>query len=960
MSAPTQTLTDPESRVLLVTDGPADLTALEAALGGPGRRLVRVRSAEEALRQLADGGFAVAVLDLQTLGPDALRAAKLIRSTERSRHTPIIFLTGDGADLFLAEAYELGAVDHLARPVVPQILRAKVANFVRRPDAGQRPAGSARGEHLRASEELFRSAFEDTNVAMVLTDASHRFVRVNEAFARLFGYPQQEMLGLAMAEVTHPADVAESYARRVPLESGESDYFQMEKRYLHKDSHVFWGLANVSVVRDAEGRPLLYVGQVQDVTERRRAEEANARAAERLRILNQMDRALVAGEGPAEIAGAALAPLRELLGVPRAIVNLFDLANGEVEWLAAAGRKRVRVGPGVRYSIRLMGDVEALRRGEPQSIDVHALPPGPEVDALLASGVHAYAVVPMIAGGELIGAISFGGELLPSSAEQLAVAREAAAQFAIALAQARLYEQVKRQARELEARVAERERAEEALRREREFVRLVLDTDPNLIFVKDADGRFVLVNQALAELYATTPEALVGRRPGEDLAAPQEAAEYRRAELEVLRTGKPVVADESNTRPDGRAFWFHTVKVPLPLPDGSTGVLGIAADVTQRKRAEEELREAGRRKDAFLAMLAHELRAPLATLTPALAALRQGGAESQLRGRLVELMERQARHLRRLVDDLLEASHFVHGKVQLAPERLDLARLARRAAEDRRPALSQAGLALEVQAPPTPVWVHGDAVRLAQAVGNLLDNAARYSDPGGRVTLSVAADAGAGRAVLVVADTGVGIPPEVLPRLFKPFEQAEQGPDRRRGGLGLGLSVVRSVAELHGGTAEAHSDGPGRGATFSVRLPLEPEPGALAEVPARPPAARGGRHRILVVEDNADAADSLRVLLEVLGHEVRVAHTGPDGVSAAGDWLPEVVLSDVGLPGFDGWEVARRVRLLPGMEAALLVALTGYGSEDDKRRSREAGFHHHLVKPAEPADLQRALAAVVA
>lgn len=570
--------------------------------------------------------------------------------------------------------------------------------------------------------------------------------------------------------------------------------------------------------------------KVQDVTERHRAEQANAGYLERLRILHQIDRALIAGESPAAIAAAALVPLRQLLGIPRAIVNLFDLAKGEVEWLAAAGRKRVRAGPGVRYSIRLMGDLEALRRGELQSIDVHALPPGPEADALLASGVHAYAVVPMIAAGELIGALSLGGEVLPASAEQLAVAREVAAQFAVALAQARLHEQIKSQAQELMVRVAERERAEAALR------------------------------------------------------------------------------------------------------------------------------ETGRRKDAFLAMLAHELRTPLATLAPAVEALRRGGSDPRVRGQSLERMERQLGHLRRLVDDLLDASRFAHGKVRLAAERLDLARLARAAAEDGRAALAESGLSLELLVPETPVWVCGDPVRLVQTVNNLLDNAARYSDPGGRVTLAVTAEATAEQALLTVQDTGVGIAPEVLPRLFRPFEQADQGPDRRRGGLGLGLSVVRALAELHGGAAEAHSDGPGFGATFTVRPPLVQELGALAEVHEVAPPDGGGRHRILVVEDNSDAAGSLQILLEVLGHEVRVAATGPDGVRAAAEWLPEVVLSDVGLPGFDGWEVARRVRRLAGMEGALLVALTGYGGEDDRRRSHEAGFHHHLVKPAEPADLRRVLA----
>jgi PAS domain S-box-containing protein len=320
-------------------------------------------------------------------------------------------------------------------------------------------------EALRASNDLFRGAFEHTNVAMVLTGLDNRFVRANAAFARMFGYSREEMLQLSMMDITHPDDVAESLARRSELLAGHIPYFQMEKRYRDKNGRVVWGLTNVSLVRDVAGKPQQYVGQVQDITERKRAEEANAKYMERLRIVQQIDRALIAGESPAAIAGAALAPLRELLGVPRAVVNLFDLEKGQVEWLAAAGRRRLHIGPGVRYSIRFMGNVEALRRREVQSIDVHTLPPGPEVDALLASGVHAYVVVPMIAAGELIGALSFGGETMPWSSERVSIAQEAATQFAIAIAHARLVERVQRQAEALAVQIAEREQAEQERKR---------------------------------------------------------------------------------------------------------------------------------------------------------------------------------------------------------------------------------------------------------------------------------------------------------------------------------------------------------------------------------------------------------------------------------------------------------------------------------------------------------------
>ena len=691
MTAPIQPLTCPLSGVLLVGGAPDDLPAVEAALTGPGG-VVRVCAGDEALHRLAERDFTVAVVDIQTPGLDGLGVARLIRGRDGERQTPILFLLAHegahGTDFPLTEAYALGTVDHLARPIIPEVLRAKVAGW-----------------------------------------------------------------------------------------------------------------------------------------------QANARHVERLRILNQIDRALIAGDSPAAIAAAALVPLRELLGVPRVIVNLFDLARGEVEWLAAAGRRRVRVGPGVRYSMRLMGDVEALKRGEPQSIDVHALPAGPEAEALLTSGVHAYVVVPMIAADELIGALSFGGESLPLSADQLAVAREVAAQFAIALAQARLHERVKRQAEELQARAAERD------------------------------------------------------------------------------------------------------------------------------RAEAELREAGRRKDAFLSMLGHELRNPLAPIRNSLHILQLRGGDWSVVDQVRGMMERQVHHLRRLVDDLLDVARITLGKVQLQKERLDLARLAGQSVEAHRGAFDAKRVNLRLEAPEIPVWVSADATRLTQVLDNLLANALKFTAEGGAVVVTITADADGRHADLAVRDSGGGIAPEMLPLLFETFSQADASLDRSAGGLGLGLSIVKGLTELHGGRVRAESAGLGQGAAFTLTLPREAEPPALSPTPAppAPPAPAGRRLRVLVVEDHRDAADSLCMLLRHFGYEVTVAYTGPDGVKAAEAQRPEVVLCDIGLPGMDGYRVAQALRASPATASAKLVALTGYGQEEDRRRAREAGFDEHLTKPADPMTIQRIL-----
>ncbi len=322
------------------------------------------------------------------------------------------------------------------------------------------------------------------------------------------------------------------------------------------------------------------------------------------------------------------------------------------------------------------------------------------------------------------------------------------------------------------------------------------------------------------------------------------------------------------------------------------------------------------------------------------------------------LMERQVRHLTRIVDDLLEVARLSRGRTALRRERLDLARLVRQSVEDRRGLLESAGLTLEVTVPGTPVWVQADPTRMNQVLGNLLDNAHKFTPSGGSVAVKLSAEAD--EAVLRISDTGIGIGPEMLPRVFEVFSQADRSLDRDRGGLGLGLSVARGLMEMHGGTIEAESEGIGRGATFTLRLPTVPEPAALGSQPFPAPGRGGSGLRVLVVEDNRDAAESLRMLLEVCGHEVSLAHSGPEGVTAARAIRPHVVLCDIGLPGMDGFAVAARLRKSAETSGARLIAVTGYGEEEDRRRAREAGFDAHLVKPVEPQLLLEHLTAQTA
>jgi signal transduction histidine kinase len=380
----------------------------------------------------------------------------------------------------------------------------------------------------------------------------------------------------------------------------------------------------------------------------------------------------------------------------------------------------------------------------------------------------------------------------------------------------------------------------------------------------------------------------------------------------------------------------------------------------QRLKAElarqaAELRLLDRRKDEFLAMLAHELRNPLAAISNAIHALNLAVAADQ-GARLRGIVAHQVQHLGRMVDDLLDVSRLLRGKIVLRPERVDLRAVVEQALQSARATIEAPGHQLALALPAEPCSVEGDATRLEQVVSNLLHNAAKFTPPGGRIDLAV--ERADGWAVLKVRDTGEGIPPEMLSQVFEMFTQVQPSLDRARGGLGIGLTLVRSLVELHGGVAEAASGGPGLGSEFTVRLPLAAE-ARFAAVPATAPAAEPARERpmrVLVVEDNPHAAETLQELLSLWGHEVQVAHDGPAALAEAAGHPPEVVLLDLGLPGMSGFEVAAELRRLPGLAGIRIVACTGYGQQEDRQRTREASFDEHLVKPVAPELLRRVLA----
>jgi signal transduction histidine kinase len=393
--------------------------------------------------------------------------------------------------------------------------------------------------------------------------------------------------------------------------------------------------------------------------------------------------------------------------------------------------------------------------------------------------------------------------------------------------------------------------------------------------------------------------------------------------------------------------------------------LAVAEDLAHRAgiamenaRLYGEVREADRRKDEFLAMLAHELRNPLAPICNALHIMKQNGADAAVRGRVREMMERQVQHMTRMVDDLLDVSRITRGKIELRKEVIDLASVVERTVETTRPLIEDRRQTLTVDLPPEPVHLEADPTRLEQVLANLLNNAAKYTDHGGHIGLSARQEDG--ELVLRVRDTGVGILAEMLPHIFEPFVQSDRVLHHSQGGLGIGLTLVRRLVEMHGGSVTAHSEGPGKGSEFVVRLPAlshkQPIPGARAAGEGGEAVGTAPKRRILVVDDNVDAAESLALLLRLAGHDVRVAHDGAAALAAVEPDPPDLVFLDIGMPVMNGYDVARRLRERIGMENLVLVAVTGWGQEEDRRRSQEAGFDHHLIKPVEPEALHKLLA----
>jgi PAS domain S-box-containing protein len=779
--------------------------------------------------------------------------------------------------------------------------REKVA-LVQRPPTAPGDATTAPVADDPAREAAERVAFAANAVPALLAylDSNVRYVWVNEGYLRWFDRPREAIIGRHASEVL---DAAAWVNVRPYIEralSGEEVAFDNRLVFEGRPARD----TRVSYVphRDGEGRVRGFVVLVSDISEMKAIETALRRSE---RMLEQAQAAAHVGswelafdEGLGEIPGSSL--------WSRETYRILGYATGTP---ASRAGFYESVHPSDREALHAQA-VHGLERREPFETEYRIVRPDGSVRVL-----HAWLEFERAPDGKTTHAFGTCQD------------------------------------------ITEQKQAEQEIRRAREQLELVVDATPAFIARYNPERRLVWANRSYAARFGKEPKELVGSRLV-DIIGEQAFKVFEPFFARVI-TGESIQVELEAPYATGPRFVQLVAAPTLDMAGVPDGAVAVLTDLThrrllerERERALNELQEADRRKDEFLAMLAHELRNPLAPILNGMEILeRLGPGNQELANKYRTIIARQARHMRRLLDDLLDVSRVSQGKIQLHTERLDLNALLQQAVEATRPTVIEKRHTLSLTLAPQSLVLEADPTRIVQVFANLINNAAKYTDAGGHIAVTSTAEDG--EAVVSVRDSGVGMTPELLTRAFDLFIQDTRSLDRAQGGLGIGLTLVRTLVKMHGGSVRAFSEGPGRGSELVVRLPLAPQAERFPADPA--PRARdreGVPLRVLIVDDNVDAAAALGKLMEFLGHEVALAHDGPAALAAATAAPPDLILLDIGLPGMDGYEVAARLRAA-GHTRAALVAVTGYGREDDVRRSRDAGFQHHLVKPVDLAQLRR-------
>ncbi|GGY83079.1 hypothetical protein GCM10007388_15080 [Pseudoduganella plicata] len=790
----------------------------------------------------------------------------------------------------------------------------------------------AQAQHARESRQ-FAELFQQSPTFMaMLSGPAHQVDLLNQGFLRLTGH--RDVVGRSVAECfggaagrAYVALLDEVYRSGRPLAASSALYaVQMlpggpvEERYI---DFVF------QPIRTPEGTVRGIFVEGIDVTDR---VQANARRDALIRLTD----ALRDLRTPDEIAYTAARILGETLGVSRVGYGAFDQRTGEVrfahDWAA----------PGVASlsgSLDLgdYGDyVDDMKLGRIVIVDDAFADPraASAAEALRARSSTAFVNIPLTEGGRLMNVL-FVNNASPRnwSPEDCALMREVAERARTA---------------------TERLTSMLALRDSEAKFRTIADAMPQMVWSTLPDGYHDYYNQQWYE-YTGVPAGSTDGRGWNDVFHPDDQQRAWHAWHHSLASGDTYEIQYRLRHRSGEYRWV--LGRALPIRDETGRIvrwMGTCTDIHTQKLAEDALREAAQRKDEFLAMLAHELRNPLAPISTAAQLLRVRHADEKARTMASEIIVRQVRHMTELVDDLLDVSRVTRGLVELHMTTLDLKQIVNSAVEQALPLIESRRHALEVRTPPQRTHVRGDRTRLVQVIANVLNNAAKYTPSNGRIVLTL--DVDGSHARIAIADNGNGIAAALLPDIFDLFIQGERSPDRTQGGLGLGLALVRSLTALHGGSATAESPGEGQGSTFTITLPLADGDVACSDVPPQhvPGAASQGL-RIMIVDDNIDGANSLAALLEAQGHTVAVAE---DAEMALYDGALEKVQAfvlDIGLPGMDGYALARHLRSRAGTSKALMIALTGYGQPADRLLSSAAGFDHHFVKPVDTEALSRVL-----
>jgi PAS domain S-box-containing protein len=719
--------------------------------------------------------------------------------------------------------------------------------------------------------------------------------RVNRRMADIIGRSIDDAVGLTCEQITHPDDWP-SHAKLIHrLASGAVKEASIDKRYLRPDGSSVWVHVSMAPLLDPEGEPEGLIAIVEDIAERHEAED-------RLRVSENRYRSLVD-------ATTAIVWNADAHGNFTAAQESWQASTGQDAGRYAGWGWAAAIHPDDRERVQALWR-EALAAGRP--VDTEA----------------------RIWNAPTLSYRWYSSRAVPRRGADGAVEEWVGACTDI----------------------HERRLAEIQLRESEERARLALEIAQlgTMTWVPEDDD--VLADERCREICGLPAGGALGLADLEERVHPEDRVEVLSGLTQAARFGRRYAKEFRFVRGDGSVRWVVVRGDVVTRPGNTTVPITVLLlsmmDVTERRLAEEGLKQADREKDDFLALLAHELRNPLAPIRTAVQLLKirkQPDAEGQ---RLHAVIDRQVQHLVRMVDDLLDVSRVLRGKVELHREPIDVADAIAIAAETSRPLIDAQRQQLKLDLPSRTLTVLGDAVRLSQVIANLLNNACKYSESGATIYLSAAQNGG--DAIIQVRDTGAGIPADILPRVFEPFVQADRSLERSRGGLGIGLTLVKKIVELHHGHVSVESGGPGKGCTFTIRMPAHAGAVAPAPVVEQPPVISFPA-RVLVVDDNVDAAESLAMLLQSDGHTVTIAHNGVDAVRRAEVWQPDIAVLDVGLPGMNGYEVATALRQR-GDACPELIAVTGYGQAADTQRAFEAGFRYHLVKPVDARDLTTAIA----